>query len=187
MAPTRHARRRLARTCQHVVVAGGGGAAAEGRKAQIALIGAGWWARDWHLVHLQNHPGCDLVAIVDPSAELRAEFGEVYQVATFESIEALLEGGPQLDGVLISSPHKTHYDIGMKAIAAGLHVLIEKPMTTSAEEATSMVEAAAAGGQTFMVNTTANWREQTKRAVEYVEDGRCDTEAHSASECLHAE
>ena len=141
-------------------------------RAQIALIGAGWWARDWHLPHLDNNPQCDLVAIVDPSPALREEFGQLYSVPTFASLEQLLGAGLQLDGVLISSPHKTHFSLGMQAINAGLNVLIEKPMTTDPEEAAMIVKAAADGGKIFMVNTTANWREQTKQAVEMVEQGK---------------
>ena len=66
----------------------------------------------------------------------------------------------------------------MKAIAAGLNVLIEKPMTTTSENAQTIVDAAKAAGKIFMVNTTANWREQTKAAASMVEEGKLGEVRH---------
>ena len=98
--------------------------------------------------------------------------GEQYCCPTFASLGELVASSCQVDGVLISTPHKTHFELGMEAIAAGMNVLIEKPMTTTGEDAQTVVDAAKAAGKIFMVNTTANWREQTKAAAKMVEDGK---------------
>ena len=66
----------------------------------------------------------------------------------------------------------------MKAIRAGLHVFMEKPMTTDPDEAAALADAVAASGRFFMVNNTANWREQTQLACAWVSDGRIGDVTH---------
>ena len=76
-------------------------------------------------------------------------------------------------------PHPSHLaprspGIGVKALEAGLHVLMEKPLTTDVNEARALATAAdeaALRGQAFLLNNTANWRDGTRRAVEMVEGG----------------
>ena len=97
--------------------------------------------------------------------------GETYGCPTFPDLGALIASDVDVDGVLISSPHTTHFDLGMAAIAAGYNVLIEKPMTCSAAEAETLVAAAKAGGKIFMVNNTANFRPQAKAALAAVAAG----------------
>jgi NAD-dependent oxidoreductase involved in siderophore biosynthesis len=127
-------------------------AAAAKPAAQVALVGAGSWATGWHLPHLDANPDCDIAAIVEMGDEHRAAMGEQYGCPTFATFEELIASDVQVDGVLISSPHRTHFDLGMMAIDAGYNVLIEKPMTVSAEEAQTLVDAAKAGGKIFMVS-----------------------------------
>ena len=147
-------------------------AAAGGGDAAIAVVGAGWWATGWHLPQLSRHPEAHIAAIVEMDESLRTELGELYGCPTFATLAELVASvDVQLDGVLISTPHRTHFELGMEAIDAGLNVLIEKPMTTTGPDAQVLVDAAKAGGKIFMVNTTANWREQTQRAVEVVASG----------------
>ncbi len=147
-------------------------------KAQIALVGAGTWATGWHLPHLHANPHCDISAIVEMGEQHRAALGAQYGCPTFSKLEDLIASDVAVDGVLISSPHRTHFDLGMMAIDAGYNVLIEKPMTVSAEEARTLAAAAQAGGKIFMVNNTANFREQAKAAVELVASGQIGEVQH---------
>ena len=65
----------------------------------------------------------------------RDELGSKYGCPTFQSTEELLASGIELDGVLVASNHASHAEIGIKAAEAGLHILMEKPMTTDVAEA----------------------------------------------------
>ena len=169
--------RRLAAVASHVVGAAAGGATS---KAQIAVVGAGgWWARDWHCPGLQRHPEADIAAIVEMDAAVREAMGAQYGCATFATLGELIASDVSVDGVLISTPHRTHFELGMQAISAGMNVLIEKPMTTTGEDAQTIVDAAKAAGKIFMVNTTANWREQTKAAAAMVSDGKLGEIRHA--------
>jgi predicted dehydrogenase len=86
--------------------------------AKIAVIGAGWWSQGWHLPHLHRHEQVHLVAIVDPCEHPQSNIAPLhslehlaqeYQVQVFSSVAELLEAIPDLDGVVIATPHATHF------------------------------------------------------------------------------
>jgi len=79
----------------------------------------------------------------------------------------------RLDGVIICTAHSCHNDMGSKYLAAGKHVLIEKPMTVDVAEARDLAAKAAAASpqQVFMVNNTANFRDKCFEARRLVEAG----------------
>jgi hypothetical protein len=160
------------------------GAASSGKKAKIALAGAGWWSQGWHLPHLDNHPDCEIAAIVDPSFETAhwngqgkdnhwsgsnfmnlEELGEKYGCPTFADVDDMVAAGTPVDGVLVASNHATHAEIGIKCAAAGYHIMMEKPMTTDVAEARALLESAQSTGKVFMVNNTANWRKNSQLAA----------------------
>lgn len=72
-------------------------------------------------------------------------------IAAYADIEDAL---PHVDAVIIATPPASHAMLGQKAIAAGKHVLIEKPLATSAEAARALVDAAEAGGIVLMPGHT---------------------------------
>lgn len=91
-----------------------------GRPLSIAIIGAGKIARDQHVPAIAADPDFTLKAIVDPA---HPDLG----VPAYESLTALLEGGPTIEAVAICTPPQVRPGIVIAAIAAGLHVLMEKP------------------------------------------------------------
>jgi len=152
------------------------------KRARVGVCGAGWWGQGWHLPHLHRNPLAQITAIVEPSPhprssnaseilENRKAVGKRYGAPTFESIEALIASNVELDGLLIATPHASHYGLATKAIDAGWHVLLEKPMTTDVTEARELANAARDSKKTFMVNNTANWRPQTVSAHDIVSSG----------------
>jgi predicted dehydrogenase len=72
-------------------------------------------------------------------------------ITAYASLEDAL---PDVDAVIIATPPASHAPLGLKAIAARKHVLIEKPMATSTEAARSLVEAAEAAGVVLMPGHT---------------------------------
>jgi predicted dehydrogenase len=90
-----------------------------------------------------------VVATVDALAE-RAKSAKVFldaALATTDYREAL----PHVDAVLIATPHHLHHPIGMACIAAGKHVLMEKPLANSEAECVDLITAAERAGVTLMV------------------------------------
>ena len=154
--------------------------------ARIAVVGCGWWTQGWHLPHLERNPGAVIAGLCDPSQSLTSSLNpdmlqlpqlqEKYDAPAFSSLQDLLDAGVEVDGVLIGSNHASHYDVSKVALEAGLHVFCEKPMTTNVDEARRLVQLVdAATDSVFMVNNTANWRENTMKATKLIEAGRIGT------------
>ena len=157
-------------------------------RVRVAVLGAGWWSQGWHLPHLSNNEQVRLVAIVEPSKHIKSTLNEHieqveqlakrYSVPVFESLETLLAASLPLDAVVIGASHKVHYELGALSLRAGLHVFMEKPMTTDPAEAALLQTLVQQTGKIFMVNNTANWRPQTQAATRWVADGRIGRVQH---------
>ena len=108
-------------------------------KARIGIIGAGWWAVANHIPVLKKNPDCEIVAVNRLGAEELAEVQETFGIERgFEDYREMLDAVP-MDGVVVSSPHVLHYEHATAALEKGCHVLVEKPMTTTAEDARDLV------------------------------------------------
>ena len=105
----------------------------------IAIIGAGWWASSVHLPALARYPGARVVAICDPNRERANSVASAHSIAfTFADVDELLAAGVT-DAVIIATPHVSHYALARACLESGVHVLVEKPMTLTADDAFSMV------------------------------------------------
>src|SRR5689334_7882016 len=93
---------------------------------RIGVIGLGKIARDQHLPAIAADPGFQLTATVDRSAPASP--------SNFKSHADMLQQSSQLDAVAITTPPGPRYDIACDCIAAGLHVLLEKPPTATLSE-----------------------------------------------------
>lgn len=119
-------------------------------KARIGFIGAGWWATEIQLPFFAARDDVELVSVCRLGrAELelvRARFGFRHATEEYRELAAL-----GLDGVVVASPHTLHAEHARTALAAGSHVLVEKPMATSAADARELVALAAARGRQIVV------------------------------------
>ena len=76
-----------------------------------------------------------------------------------------------LDGVIICTAHSCHSWMGKMFLDAGKHILMEKPMTVDVAEARELASQATKAGVTFMVNNTANFRDQCFEARRLIQNG----------------
>ena len=113
------------------------------KKVRIGIIGAGWWATSAHIPAIKSHPDAELVAVQSrekaKAEKIARDFGAKHACTSLEEILALKD----LDAVIVSSTPNVHYAQAKAALERGLHVLIEKPMTFTADEARELVELAA--------------------------------------------
>ena len=102
---------------------------------RVAVVGFGHLG-NYHAQKVQGHSKAKLVGIVDP-AEDRQSFArsQGYEVITDWKSE-------NLDAIIIASPTHSHAKLCEDALNAGLHVLVEKPFTTTSEEARPLIELA---------------------------------------------
>jgi predicted dehydrogenase len=126
-------------------------------KAQIAVIGTGWWSTYTHIPGLQNNQDAALVAICDRDAARLDAAAEAYHIEqTYTDHRAMLTQ-EALDGVVIATNHASHFALARDCLENGLHVLLEKPMTLFAREALELVELARAQQRQLVVGYPYNY------------------------------
>lgn len=117
------------------------------RKVRTAVIGVGYLGR-FHAQKYAVLPQSELVAVVDASAanrdQVAAETG-CRAVADYREILG------EVEAVSIATPTPLHYAIARECLERGIHVLVEKPITTTIEEARSLVDTAARAGRILQV------------------------------------
>ncbi|HEY2937037.1 MAG TPA: Gfo/Idh/MocA family oxidoreductase [Gaiellaceae bacterium] len=107
-------------------------------EVRLGLIGCGNHVRT-RVRHLADGTGASIIAVADPSEEMRSAIG--VEAQRFADHGAMLEA-VELDGVVISSPHGLHYGQAAAALLAGCHVLVYKPMVTTSADARELVRLA---------------------------------------------
>jgi predicted dehydrogenase len=103
---------------------------------RIALIGCGRIAQVAHLPALEKASGLRLVAVRDPGPEVAAAVARRYGVAATDQ-DTLLKD-PAVEAILVAAPDRFHHPIAAAALAAGKHVLVEKPLATTSAEAADL-------------------------------------------------
>ena len=129
----------------------------------LVQVGAGLWGRSWAEL-VAGWRGSRLAALVDASAEARGWAEETLGAPTFPTLGAALERVSS-DAVLLVSPPATHRDLAEEALAAGRHVVVEKPVTTDIESAVAIAEAAERHSRHAVVAQNYRFRRQP-RALE---------------------
>ncbi len=115
------------------------------REITLGVIGCGRIAQAAHLPAIEKASGVRLVAVSDPSERLSQGVGRQYGVRSFTDTAALLD--LDLDAVLVATPDRFHLPLGLRAIASGKHVLMEKPLASTSVEAQQLVDAASSAGR----------------------------------------
>jgi predicted dehydrogenase len=114
---------------------------------RTAVVGVGYLGR-FHAQKYASLPGCRLVGVADANpatcAAVAAEFG----TEAIADWRALLG---RVDAVSIATPTPLHHPIAREFLAAGVHVLVEKPMTATVAQARELIEAATAAGRVLQV------------------------------------
>ena len=148
------------------------------RKARIGVIGAGWWAAVNHLPVLKANEACEIVAVNRIGAPELAKLQRKFEIpAGFEDYRAMLDEIP-MDGVVISSPHLLHHEHAVAALGKGCHLLVEKPLTTTAADARDLMAKADAAGKQVIVPYGWNFKDWTDEARALVADGRIGCVEH---------
>lgn len=121
--------------------------------SRVALVGYGYWGRNLaRNLHLRL--GTRWVACAEPAPEALAEVTHRYPWVRAEREVAAVLDDAAVDAVVIATPAATHAPLARQALAAGKHVLVEKPLALSTGEAVALTEQAAAAGLTLMVGHT---------------------------------
>jgi predicted dehydrogenase len=121
------------------------------RKARLGFLGAGWWATANHIPILAARDDVELAGVCRLGKTELQVVKERFHFPFATEDAAALVNLPDLDGVVVSSPHTLHYQHARLAVERGLHVLCEKPMCTRGEDARDLVDLAKRKGVHLLV------------------------------------
>ncbi|MGY2279300.1 Gfo/Idh/MocA family protein [Pseudomonas monsensis] len=126
---------------------------------RLGLVGYGKIAQDQHVPAINANPGIQLVSV--------ATLGQPCPgVENFHTLSELLEHGPQVDAIAFCTPPQGRFALVQQALAAGKHVLVEKPPCATLGEALALVDQAAAKG----VSALFAWHSRYAPGIEAARD-----------------
>ncbi|PIF47089.1 putative dehydrogenase [Chryseobacterium sp. 52] len=106
-------------------------------KIKFAVVGCGHIGKR-HAEMISRNPECELVALID--VKDKSALGiETYDVPFFASLDAFLNSGIEADIINIASPNGFHFEQAHQVVAAGKHVVVEKPMTLNKQDAEQLI------------------------------------------------
>ena len=147
--------------------------------ARIGVVGIGWWATFNHIPTVQASGDADIVAICDLDAERLRIAGDRFGIDARYTDLAEMLAAERLDGVMVSTPHVAHTAPAIAALDAGCHVLVEKPMATSAADGRAIAAAAERSGKQVLVPCGMNFTDFSATAAQMVRAGRIGTVRHA--------
>jgi predicted dehydrogenase len=107
----------------------------------IGIVGYGYWGPNL-LRNFSEVPGCRVVSVSDLRdarlAQVRSRYPAVKTTASFNDLLA----DPQIDAIVIATPVCTHFALATQALCAGKHVLVEKPMAMTSDDAVRLIDEA---------------------------------------------
>lgn len=151
-------------------------------KARIGVVGTGWWATFNHIPTVQAGTDAEIVALCDLDAERVRIAGDKFSIAGRYTDLADMLAAERLDGLMVSTPHVAHTAPALAGLAAGCHVLVEKPMATSAADGRAIAAAAQAAGREVLVPCGLNFTSYTAAAADWVRQGRIGTVRHASAQ-----
>src|SRR4051812_46587796 len=116
-------------------------------KLRVAVVGVGYLGR-FHAQKYAALADCELTAIADTNSEQSAALARELSTSATGDYRTLLG---QVDAVSIATPTASHFDIARDFLESGSHVLVEKPITESVEQARQLIAAARRAGRILQV------------------------------------
>ncbi len=141
-----------------------------GTPVGVAVVGCGYWGPNL-IRNFFDTPDCRVVAACDANeARLETISRRHPSLAVLTSFDDVL-ADPSIDAVAIATPVNTHAALAKRALEAGKHVLVEKPMTTTVGEAEELVDLAERSGLTLMVDHTFVYTGAVRRIKQLIDTG----------------
>lgn len=141
-------------------------------KLKVAVVGCGSIAIHRHVPEYAANPNVELVAFCDLNIEVAQKLADQYGVKqVYDSHEAMLKEA-KMDAVSVCTQNVDHARVSIDAANAGCHVLCEKPMATSIEEAQQMIDAAKANNVKLMIGHNQRLMPPHVKAKEILQSGK---------------
>jgi len=136
----------------------------------IAQIGVGYWGPNL-LRNLVANKRCHVIKVADLSSERRDYVKGLYPAIEVTDDSDKVIGDKNSDAVVIATPVATHFDLAMKTLEAGKHVLVEKPLARSVEEVEQIGSVANKRSRLAMVGHTFLYNAAVRYVKEMIDSG----------------
>lgn len=140
------------------------------KKLRIGMIGCGEIAYKATGHSIRASTNAEMVVAMDPVEEVARSFGEAFGVEATTGVDAVLSS-PDVDAVVISTPHYLHAPLTIAAARAGKHVMVEKPIACTLEQADAMIAACRKAGVLLAVNLVSRYDPDAAQAKEWIAQG----------------
>ena len=136
----------------------------------IGVLGAGQIAQAAHFPAVRKAKTAELYAICDAADDLRERMAAVHQpTTTFADYDAML-ADEQVDAVIVAVADQFHVPLSIRALEAGKHVLVEKPMATTVEDAEALLDAARTHDRVVLVGHEKRYDPGVAYAHDFIRD-----------------
>ncbi|MEZ6069782.1 MAG: Gfo/Idh/MocA family oxidoreductase [Pirellulales bacterium] len=135
------------------------------KKLRTAVVGVGHLGRH-HARIMAGMDDVELVAVVDATPEARRSVAEQYGAEPLDDYRKLVG---RVDAVVLATPTVTHHAIAGELLAAGVHLLVEKPLTPSSRAADELIAAARQRGLVLQVGHVERFNPAWEHAAELIE------------------
>jgi len=134
----------------------------------VLIVGAGGIS-ERHITSISKLPNAKIIGITDLNRENAEARAKICNAPVFDKMEDCLD---QADMVFILTPPSTHKDLAIKAMRAGKHVVVEKPISATVEDAEAMVEEAEKNKIKLMVGFNMRFRTGLNLIKDMVDSGK---------------
>jgi UDP-N-acetylglucosamine 3-dehydrogenase len=142
-------------------------------KVNVGVIGCGFWGKN-HVRVFNEIDNCNLLAVADTDSRQARRVGEQCRVDWFADPLKVIEN-PSIDFISICTPTITHATLALDAIKAGKHILAEKPMTSTSEEAKQVIAAARKADVYVMVGFIERFNPAVRLAEKMIQENKIGT------------
>ena len=149
-------------------------------KVRVGIIGTSGWADFMYLSAFQSHPQVEITAICGRNRGSAEELATKYNIPNlFTDYREMIDQGG-LEAIVIGTPDDLHYEITMQSLSAGLHVLCDKPLAVTSQQAWEMYQAAENAKVIHMILFTYRWMPFFRYVRDLIDQGY-------VGRCYHAE
>ncbi len=135
--------------------------------ARVGVVGYGYWGSK-HVRVLNSLPGVDVTVVDSDPRRLEDACVSFPGIRMARRLDEVQDG---LDAVVVATPPTTHRAVGVQALMAGLHTMVEKPLAATVEDAETLVRIAAARRRILMVGHTFEYNPAVRKLKEIIRSG----------------
>ncbi len=140
------------------------------RQIGVGVIGVGAWGKN-HVRIFSEMDKANLIGVFDRDVDLASALARKFNVTHYSSVEELLKRD-DVDAITICTPTITHADLALQVIEAGKHLLIEKPMTDTVQQAQRIIDAAKSAKTILMVGFVERFNPSVQTAAQIIDEGK---------------